>query len=59
MSKDREELNDLSAAMPDKVKTMSALWEAWAVRCHVYPAPHSKKKQVEVNTETEGVPLGD
>jgi arylsulfatase A-like enzyme len=39
MSKDREELNDLAAQMPDKVKELSAQWEAWAWRCHVYPSP--------------------
>jgi arylsulfatase A-like enzyme len=57
MSKDREELNDLSASMPDKVKTMSALWEAWAWRCHVYPAPHDKAQKKPADADS--VPLGD
>jgi hypothetical protein len=39
MSKDRDELSDLAASMPAKVKEMSDMWNAWAIRCHVYPAP--------------------
>ena len=57
MSKDREELNDLSASMSDKVKTMSALWEAWAARCHVYPAP--TRKADESSFQPDSVPLSD
>jgi hypothetical protein len=57
MSKDREELNDLSAAMPDKVKAMSALWEAWAWRCHVYPAPAETARTQ--STDPASVTLGD
>jgi arylsulfatase A-like enzyme len=45
MSTDREELHDLSATMPDKLKTMQAMWESWAIRCHVYPKPGEKKLQ--------------
>jgi arylsulfatase A-like enzyme len=36
---DRTELHDLAAARPDKVKALSAKWEAWAVRAHVKPYP--------------------
>ncbi|MDB5324662.1 MAG: atsA 14 [Phycisphaerales bacterium] len=39
LSKDRSELHDLAAAMPEKAKTLKAMWEAWAQRCHVYPKP--------------------
>ena len=39
MSKDRDELSDLAPAMPDKVKAMGELWNTWAIRCHVFPAP--------------------
>jgi arylsulfatase len=34
---DRTEQHDLAAAMPDKVRELSALWDAWAERCHVLP----------------------
>ena len=46
MDRDREELHDLSASMPGKVKSMQAMWEAWAQRCHVYPKPHEGGKKV-------------
>ncbi|MCL5271140.1 MAG: arylsulfatase [bacterium] len=39
MEKDRTELHDLAAAMPDKVKTMAADWDAFAHRTHVIPWP--------------------
>ncbi|MCB1131930.1 MAG: arylsulfatase, partial [Verrucomicrobiae bacterium] len=45
LSEDGTELNDLSSKMPGKVKSMSAAWEAWAKRAHVYPKPSGKKKQ--------------
>ena len=45
LSEDGTELNDLSSEMPDKVKSMSADWETWAKRAHVYPKPGGKKKQ--------------
>ena len=35
MSKDRVEMNNLSASQPDVVRKMSALWDAWAARCNV------------------------
>ncbi len=34
---DRTELNNLAAAHPEKLKEMSALYEAWAKRCYVEP----------------------
>ena len=45
MSKDREELHDLSAAMPEKAKSMQAMWDAWAQRVHVYPKPGGAGKK--------------
>jgi len=36
---DRTELHDLSAANPDKVKELSALYDAWAKRSNVEPWP--------------------
>jgi arylsulfatase A-like enzyme len=39
LSKDRTELNDRAAAMPERVTAMEARWEAWAKRSNVYPAP--------------------
>jgi len=45
MSKDRDELSDLAAAMPGKVKEMSDMWNAWAIRCHVYPAPGQQRNE--------------
>jgi arylsulfatase len=37
LAKDRTELNNLAAAHPEKVKELSAKWEAWAARVGVYP----------------------
>ena len=34
---DRGELHDLAAAQPDRVKKMSASWDAWAARANVLP----------------------
>jgi arylsulfatase len=34
---DRTELHDLSAAEPERVKSMAAAWEAWAARADVLP----------------------
>jgi arylsulfatase len=35
LKSDPVELNDLAAAMPDRVNEMAARWDAWAERCHV------------------------
>ena len=50
LSKDREELHDLSAEMPDKAKQLQAMWDAWAWRVHVYPKPSDRprRKRLEV-----------
>jgi arylsulfatase len=45
VANDREELHDLTNAMPDKVKSLQAMWESWADRCHVYPKPGQAKKK--------------
>jgi arylsulfatase A-like enzyme len=39
MEADRTELNDLAAAQPERVKSMTAQWNAWAARCGVQPWP--------------------
>jgi arylsulfatase len=41
---DRTEMNDLSAQYPQKVKEMSAQWEAWAERAKVIPWPWEEGK---------------
>lgn len=44
MKADRTETNNLAAAQPDRAKEMAALWDAWAVRANVLPAPVDKPK---------------
>ncbi len=39
MAADRTEMNDLAAQQPERVKEMSALWEAWSQRVDVRPWP--------------------
>ncbi|MFN0085120.1 MAG: arylsulfatase [Blastocatellia bacterium] len=34
---DRTEMNDLAARLPDKVRDLSAAWDAWAARAKVLP----------------------
>ena len=45
MAADRTELNSLSAKMPQKVKGMAALYDAWAKRCFVEGRPGRKNPQ--------------
>jgi arylsulfatase A-like enzyme len=45
MKSDRTELHDLAATQPDKVKELSAKWEAWAERAHVKPYPEGGGKK--------------
>lgn len=45
ISKDRSELNDLAAAMPDKVKQLADMWDAYAQRTHVVPWPEVRKRR--------------
>lgn len=40
---DRTELHNLAASMPEKSKAMSAMWQSWAERCHVFPKPKGIK----------------
>jgi arylsulfatase A-like enzyme len=37
MEADRTESTNLASQFPDRVKEMSALYDAWAKRCHVVP----------------------
>ena len=37
LAADRSELHDLASAEPDRVKKMSATWDAWAARADVLP----------------------
>lgn len=39
LATDKSELNDLAAQYPDKVKTLSAMWDDWASKHHVLPKP--------------------
>jgi len=43
MEADRTELNDLAAVQPERVKSMTAQWNAWAARCGVqsWPMPQT------------------
>ncbi len=43
MEKDRSELTDLSGQYPAIVKTMSAMWFAWASSHQVFPTPWKQK----------------
>ena len=47
LSEDGTELKDLAKEQPEKVAAMSAQWESWAERAHVYPKPKpaAAKKQ--------------
>ncbi|MCX7047505.1 MAG: arylsulfatase [Candidatus Sumerlaeota bacterium] len=42
LEKDRTELRDLAAQMPDKVKEMTAMWEEFARRTNAIPWPWGK-----------------
>lgn len=39
ITEDGTELHNLAKEMPDKVASMSAAWEEWAKRVHIYPKP--------------------
>ena len=39
MEKDRTELHDLAASEPDRLRTMTRAYDAWAARCRVSPWP--------------------
>jgi hypothetical protein len=43
MDKDRTELNDVSAAMPDRVREMLVMYLDWAQRCNVFDAKELRK----------------
>jgi arylsulfatase A-like enzyme len=37
LGNDRSETNDLSQLYPEEVQELDSIWDAWAVRCKVYP----------------------
>jgi arylsulfatase len=39
LGEDRTETRDLAKQRPELVKELAALWERWAERAQVYPAP--------------------
>lgn len=41
---DRTELHDLAASQPDRVKSMTSLYDAWAKKCGVQPWPLQRKR---------------
>ena len=51
---DRTEMHNLAAAEPERVRQLTALWEAWAQRAHIVPEPGSaqagKAKAAKKNT---------
>lgn len=44
IEEDRSELNNLADKYPDLVKQMAAMWEEWAYKAKVLPAPWKGKK---------------
>ncbi len=44
MKADRTELHNLADTHPEKVKELTAQWEAWAERCHVKLGGGNKNK---------------
>jgi len=42
---DRTEQHDLASARPEKIRELAALWQAWAERAHVLPAPGAGGKK--------------
>jgi arylsulfatase len=53
---DRTEQHDLSAAQPDKVKLLSAMWNDWAKKDNVLPEPHLKFPMFTPNDGYGGTP---
>lgn len=53
MAKDRAELNNLAADEPARVRTLTAMWQAYAERADVLPlTPYNKKKDSATSTKT-------
>ncbi|MBN1901904.1 arylsulfatase [Candidatus Sumerlaeota bacterium] len=52
MEKDRTEMNNLAEKEPEKVKDLSAKWDAWAARSHVLPLGTWKKEPEPKTTKT-------
>ena len=56
-SSDRTEHNNLAHALPDKVKEMSALYDAWATRCNVLPFNQLPPElKISSTTNTDSIP---
>jgi len=53
---DRTEQHDLSAAQPEKVKQLSAMWNDWAKKDDVLPEPHLKFPLLTPNDGYGGTP---
>ena len=48
LDKDRAETNDLAKSEPERVRQMSAQWQTWAERSHVFPLrPYVMEKKKE------------
>ncbi len=47
MDDDRTELHDLAAREPERVRALSAVYDAWAARCGVLPWPPKKTRVAE------------
>ena len=45
LTKDRTEQSDLANQQPDVAKKLAAMWETWANRAHVFPAPEPKAQK--------------
>jgi arylsulfatase len=49
MKVDRTELHDLTQSQPDKAQELTALWNTWAERTHVLPAPRGQGDKKATN----------
>ena len=56
MEVDRTELNNLAGQQPERVQQMSALYEAWAKRCHVLPVDQLPRPRPIVPAKADPVP---
>lgn len=54
LTKDRTELHNLTAADPERVKDLTAKWEAWAKRTGVLPKPDKEQKQAVKESKKAG-----
>jgi arylsulfatase A-like enzyme len=54
MTADRTEMNDLAAQQPERVKAMTALWDAWAQRVGVRPWPLNGGEGTKAKDQAKG-----